>query len=136
MNDTMELAFEVSKLLAHNGYPANAPAFVVTWGQVAEVIANTVTGHNLPTEQLTEETILTLAGVIQRDFAEMDQSPWKMQVLDRVMTSQALNPALWDFDSEPDEGPLTEQYENATRLGDDEAFWVDAGASADLFDEF
>ena len=135
MNDSLELAFEVSKLLAHNGYPADAPAFKVTWGQVAEVIARTVMGQNLPTEQLTEETLLTLAGEIQRDFAEMDHFPWKMQVLDRVMTCQALNSALWDFDSEPDEGPLTEQYENATRLGDDEAYWVDAGASADIFDD-
>jgi hypothetical protein len=27
-----------------------------------------------------------------------------------------------------------EQYENAIRLGDDEAYWPDRGASADLFD--
>ena len=136
MNDSLELAFEVSKLLAYNSYQADAPAFAVTWGQVAEVIAHIVLGHNLPIEQLTEETVLTLAGQIQHDFAEMDHFPWKMQVLDRVMTCQALNPALWDVNSEPDEGPLTEAYENATRLGDDEAFWVDGGASADLFDEF
>jgi hypothetical protein len=35
-----------------------------------------------------------------------------------------------------DEGSLTEQYENAIRLGDEEAYWPDGGASADLFDEF
>lgn len=37
---------------------------------------------------------------------------------------------------EDDEGSPTEQYENAIRLGDDEAYWPDGGASADLFDEF
>ena len=37
---------------------------------------------------------------------------------------------------EPDEGVLAEQYENATRLGDEEGYWVDGGASADLFDDF
>jgi hypothetical protein len=37
---------------------------------------------------------------------------------------------------EDDEGSLTEQYENAIRFGDDEAYWPDGGASADLFDEF
>jgi hypothetical protein len=37
---------------------------------------------------------------------------------------------------EDDEGSLTEQYENAIHLGDDEAYWPDGGASADLFDEF
>jgi hypothetical protein len=39
-------------------------------------------------------------------------------------------------DMEDDEGPLTELYENATRLGDDEAYWPDGGASADFFDDF
>ncbi len=136
MNDSMELAFEVSKLLAQNGYPADAPAFAVTWGQIAEVIAQSVVGHNLPAEQLSEETVLTLAGGVQSEFAKLDPFPWKERVLDCVMSSPALNPALWDFDQESDEGPLSEQFENATRLGDDEAFWADAGASADLFDDF
>ncbi len=35
-----------------------------------------------------------------------------------------------------DEGSLTEQYENAIRLGDEEAYWPDGGAGADLLDEF
>lgn len=38
-----------------------------------------------------------------------------------------LRPELGDFDDsciEPDEGPLTEQYENASRLGDDD--WMEA----------
>jgi hypothetical protein len=39
-------------------------------------------------------------------------------------------------DDQDDEGSLTEQYENASRLGDDEGLWPDGGASADLFDEF
>jgi len=136
MNDPLELAFEVSKLLAHNGYCADAPAFAVTWGQIAEVIAQSVLGQNLPTDNLTEESVLTLAGTILSDFAKTDPFLWKDLVLDRIMTSPTFNPALWDFESEPDEGPLTEAYENATRLGDDESFWVDGGASADLFDEF
>ena len=36
---------------------------------------------------------------------------------------------------EPDEGVLVEQFENATRLGDEEGYWVDGGASADFFDD-
>jgi len=39
-----------------------------------------------------------------------------------------------NFDND-DEDPLTEQYENAIRLGDDEAYWPDGDASADFFDE-
>ena len=135
MNENLELGFEISKLLAHNGYPADAPAFAVTWGQIAEAIAQTGLAHNLPSDTLTEETTVILADTIRRDLSEIDPLNWREIVLDRVMTCRAINPALWEPDNEPDEGPLVEQYENATRLGDDEANWVDGGASADFFDE-
>lgn len=136
MNETLELGFEISKLLAHSGYQADVPAFAVTWGQIAEAIAQTVLAHNLPASQLTEETVVILADSIMRDLQQLDPMNWRELVLDRVMTNQAINPALWEPECEPDEGPLVEQYENATRLGDDESFWVDGGASADFFDDF
>ena len=135
MNETLELGFEVSKLLAHSGYPADAPAFSITWGQIAAEIARIVIAHNLPSGQLTEETVVTLADDIRRDIQQLDPLNWREVVLDRVMTSRAINPALWEPEYEPDEGPLVEQYENATRLGDDESYWVDGGESADFFDE-
>ncbi len=136
MNETLELGFEISKLLAHSGYPAEAPAFSITWGQIAEAIAQDVIAHNLAQHQLSEETVVILADKIQRDLKQMSPQCWQEIVLDRVMTNQAINPALWEPEYEPDEGPLVEQYENATRLGDDEAFWVDGGESADFFDDF
>ncbi len=136
MNETLELGFEISKLLAHSGYPADAPVFSITWGQIAEAIAQDVIAHNLAQHQLSEETVVVLAGKIQSDLKQMSPQCWQEIVLDRVMTNQAINPALWEPDYEPDEGPLVEQYENATRLGDDEAFWVDGGESADFFDDF
>lgn len=135
MNENLELGFEVSKLLAHSGYSADAPAFAVTWGQIAEAIAQTVLSHNLPTDTLTEETMVILADTIRRDLLEIDPLNWREIVLDQVMTCRAINPALWEPDTEPDEGPLVEQYENATRLGDDESYWVDGGESAGFFDE-
>ena len=135
MDETLELGFEIAKHLAHNGYPSDAPAFAVTWGQIAEAVAQTVLAHNLPTGQLTGETVVILADKIQRDLKELDPLNWREIVLDRVMTSREINPALWEPDYEPDEGPLTEMYENATRLGDEEAYWVDAGESAG-FDDF
>lgn len=136
MNETLELGFEISKLLAHSGYPADAPAFSITWGQIAEAIAQDVIAHNLAQHKLTEETVVILADTIRRDLLQMDSRIWQEIVLDRVMTNQAINPALWEPDYEPDEGPLVEMYENATRLGDDEAYWVDGGESADFFDDF
>ncbi|NMB67606.1 MAG: hypothetical protein GYA20_02450 [Chloroflexi bacterium] len=135
MNETLELGFEIAKYLAHSGYLSDAPAFIVTWGQISEAVAQAVLAHNLPTGQLTEETVVILADKIQRDLNELDPLNWREIVLDRVMTSREINPALWEPDYEPDEGPLTEMYENATRLGDEEAYWVDAGESAG-FDDF
>jgi hypothetical protein len=136
MNETLELGFEISKLLAHSGYSADAPAFSITWGQIAEAIAQDVIAHNLAQHKLTEETVVILGDTIRRDLLQMDSRVWQEIVLDRVMTNQAINPALWEPDYEPDEGPLVEMYENATRLGDDEAYWVDGGESADFFDDF
>jgi hypothetical protein len=136
MNETLELGFEISKLLAHSGYAADAPAFSITWGQIAEAIAQDVIAHNLAQHKLTEETVVILGDTIRRDLLQMDTRVWQEIVLDRVMTNQAINPALWEPDYEPDEGPLVEMYENATRLGDDEAYWVDGGESADFFDDF
>lgn len=135
MREIVELGFEISKLLAHRGYPADAPAFSVTWGQIAGAIAQTVLSHNLPINQLTEETVVILADTIRRDLQQVDPVNWREVILDRVMTNRVINPALWEPEYEPDEGPLVEQYENATRLGDDESFWVDGGESADFFDE-
>ncbi len=136
MNETLELGFEISKLMAHCGYAADAPAFSITWGQIAEAIAQDVIAHNLAQHKLTEETFVILADTIRRDFLQMDTQVWQEIVLDRVMTNQTINPALWEPDYEPDEGPLVEMYENATRLGDDEAYWVDGGESAGFFDDF
>jgi hypothetical protein len=136
MNETVELGFEIAKLLAHSGYPADAPAFSITWGQIAEAIAQDVLAHNLAADQLSEETVVVLADTIRRDLLLLDKRFWQEIVLDRVMTNQAINPAYWELEYEPDEGPLVEQYENATRLGDDEAFWADGGESAVLFDDF
>ena len=133
MNDVKALAFEIAKYLAHNGCSSDAPAFAITWGQVAEAVAQVVVAHELPADRLAEETVLSLAETIREDLVEMDGTGWRVIVLDRVMTNQTINPALWEPEYEPDEGPLVVQYENATRLGDDESYWADGGESADFF---
>ncbi len=133
MNEVTALAFEIAKYLAHNGCPSDAPAFAITWGQMAEAAAQAIVAHELPAGCLNEETVLSLAETIREDFAEMDGANWREIVLDRVMTNRGINPALWEPEYEPDEGPLVEQYENATRLDDDELYWVDGGELADFF---
>jgi hypothetical protein len=132
----LESGFEVSKILAHAGFSMEKPAFSITWGQIAEEIAHTLSDHGLPPDRLEEGFLIDLAQGIQKVLQNDDVLFWRNSV--RVYTKD--QPTFMAFMSSPneedDEGSLTEQYENVIRLGDDEAYWPDGGASADLFDEF
>ncbi len=132
----LESGFEVSKILAHAGFSMEKPAFSITWGQIAEEIAHTLSDHGLPPDRLEEDFLIDLAQGIQNVLQNDDVLFWRNSV--RAYTTD--QPTFMAFMSSPneedDEGSLTEQYENAIRLGDDEAYWPDGGASADLFDEF
>ena len=132
----LESGFEVSKILAHAGFSMEKPAFSITWGQIAEEITHTLSDHGLPPDRLDEDFLIDLAQGIQKVLQNDDVLFWRNSV--RAYTTD--QPTFMAFMSSPneedDEGSLTEQYENAIRLGDDEAYWPDGGASADLFDEF
>ena len=148
----METGFEVSKLLAHSGFPMEQPAFSITWGQISEEIARTLADYGLPPDRLresragqggdsqngagVEEFLVDLAQGIQKTLQNDDVLFWR----NTIHTFVSEHPTLLAFTSpgedQDDEGPLTEQYENASRLGDEEGFWLDGGASADLLDEF
>lgn len=132
----LETGFEVSKILAHAGFSMEKPAFSITWGQIAEEIAHTLSDHGLRPDRLEEDFLIDLAQGIQKVLQNDDVLFWRNSV--RAYTTD--QPTFMAFMSSPneedDEGSLTEQYENAIRLGDDEAYWPDGGTSADLFDEF
>ena len=137
--------------LAHAGFSMEKPAFSITWGQIGEEIAHTLSDHGLPPDRLHqsragqgrdsingagEDFLIDLAQGIQKVFQNDDVLFWRNSV--RAYTTD--HPTVTAFTTsnlvKDDEGPLTEQYENAIRLGDDETYWPDGGASADLFDEF
>lgn len=132
----LETGFEVSKILAQAGYRMEAPAFVITWGQVAEVLAHTLADYGLTPDRLDESLLIDLVQDAQKALQNDDVLSWR----DILRANATSNPGITAFleppDMEDDEGPLTELYENATRLGDDEAYWPDSGASADFFDDF
>lgn len=139
----LETGFEVSKIMAHAGYRMDAPAFVITWGQVAETLAHALADHGLTPDRLDEEQLLDLAQAARKVLLDDKMLSWR----DNLRMDFITVPGIADLlepdlavglmpDIEDDEGPLTELYENATRLGDDESYWVDGGASADLFDDF
>ena len=132
----LESGFEVSKILAQAGFPMDKPAFAITWGQIAEEIAHTLADHGLPPDRLEDDFLIDLAQGVQKVLQNDDVLFWRNCI--RAYTSdQPILRALMNSQNEDDdEGSLTEQYENAIRLGDEEAYWPDGGASADLFDEF
>jgi hypothetical protein len=132
----LESCFEVSKILAHAGFSMEKPAFSITWGQIAEEIAHTLSDHGLPPDRLEEDFLIDLAQGIQKVLQNDDVLFWRNSVR-AYTTDQPTFMAIMNLpNEEDDEGSLTEQYENAIRLGDDEVYWPDGGASADLFDEF
>ena len=131
----METGFEVSKLLEQSGFSMDQPAFAITWGQISEEIAHVMADYGLPVDRIGEELLVDLAQGIQKILQNDDVLFWRNSV--RTFVSE--HPTLMSFIAaavdQDDEGSLTEQYENTSRLGDDEGFWPDGGASADLFDE-
>lgn len=131
----LDSGFEVSKILAHAGFSMEKPAFSITWGQIAEEIAHTLADHGLPPDRFEEDFLIDLVQGIQKVLQNDDVLFWRNCI--RAYTSdQPILRALMNSQNEDDdEGSLTEQYENAIRLGDDEAYWPDGGTSADLFDE-
>jgi hypothetical protein len=132
----LEAGFEVSKILAQTGHRMDAPAFVITWGQVAEVLAHTLADYGLAPERLDENALVDLAHDSQKALENDDVLSWRSIIRLHATAHPIISRLLEPLDNEDDEGPLTEQYENAVRLGDDEAYWADGGASADLFDDF
>jgi hypothetical protein len=134
--ETMETGFEVSKILAQAGFTMEKPAFSITWGQVAEQIAQTLADYGLCPDRFREDFLIDLAQSIQKVLQNEDVLLWRSSI--HTLTTE--HPTFLEFlsstNDEEDEGPLTEQFENARHVGDNEAYWTDAGASADRFDEF
>ena len=81
---------------------------------------------------MSDETLCDLVEGVKETLDHEDCVHWREFIRLRITA------LVSDFpeSQEPDEGVFTEQYENATRLGDEEGYWVDGGASADLFDDF
>ena len=132
----LESGFEVSKILAHAGFSMEKPAFSITWGQIAEEIAHTLADHGLPPDRFEEDFLIDLVQGIQKVLQNDDVLFWRNCIRAYTSDQPILRALVNSQNEDDDEGSLTEQYENAIRLGDDEAYWPDGGASADLFDEF
>ena len=124
----LNVGFEVAKRLAHAGYNLERPASTLTWGQIARVLSRALVDLGIEPDQVSDETLCELAEWVK----EILDLHWREFI--RLRITHLAN--IFPENQEPDEGVFSEQYENATRLGDEEGYWVDGGASADLFDDF
>jgi hypothetical protein len=129
------LLSEISRRLVQAGFQIETPVFSITWGQVAEVLAVTLTDHGITVGQVEDDLVLDLAQRAKNALGMGDILHWR----EIVRFSATASPGLYALYQPPepdndDEGPQTELYENSTRLGDDEGYWVDGGASAGFED--
>jgi hypothetical protein len=118
----LETGFEVSKRLAQAGYQMDAPALVITWGQVAEVIAHTLADYGIPPDRLEDERYREMVQSVQQALRGDKGTGWRDLVRLSVTSTPGILSLLEPLDIQDDEGPLTELYENATRIGDDESY--------------
>lgn len=108
------------------GYEPAAAAFGITWGQLAENLANIICQRGQTAEDLSEESLdccLNRASVALQN-QELLPWEWSAQIAMENVAFPSIEP------ESDDEGPLTEQYENWTRIEDG---WLDA-AYEDRFD--
>ena len=128
----LNISFEVSKRLAHAGYNMEIPAYTITWGQIARELSHVLVDHGIEPDEVTDETLIDLIEEVKVSLYKEDTLRWR-----EIFHVRLTNLESGFIESEePDEGVFTEQFENVTRLGDEEGYWIDGGASADLFDDF
>lgn len=132
----LETGSAISKILASAGLAFDQPAFSITWEQVAEEIARALAEVGVPLENLDDEVIIDLAQGAQKALQNDDVLFWRSSVRAFTLDHPIVVPYVTPFVAEDDEGHLTEQYENAIRLGDEDGYWVDGGVSADFFEDF
>ena len=128
----LDVGFEVSKRLSKAGYNLEKPAYSITWRQIAEELGYALVDLGIEPDQVPDGTLSSLVDEVRDALVNQDILRWREVIQFRITALEDLIPE----NPEPGEGILTEQYENATRLGDEEGYWIDGGASANLFDDF
>lgn len=71
------LSFEVAKTLAQAGFSPSHPAMSITWGQITEVITETLIDFGPPAALLSREEILQLAENVQYYLNHEPTISWK-----------------------------------------------------------
>jgi hypothetical protein len=131
----LNVSFEVAKRLAHASYNMEMPAYTITWGQISKELSHVMVDLGIEPDQMEDETLIDLIEEVKVSLYNEGNLRWREIIRIRLTTLDSVLSENREPDQEPDEGVLTERFENATRLGDEDGYWVDGGASADFFDD-
>lgn len=115
-----EVAYqELLNRLRHLGYEPGAFAFGITWDDVAQVLSGILVERGQGVSLLSEENLDVCMRQVQEVLKNQKVLPWEGAA--QIVIDDVLAPAV-DPDCD-DEGPLTEEYENWSRVEDG---WLDA----------
>ncbi|MBA3073740.1 MAG: hypothetical protein FP831_09105 [Anaerolineae bacterium] len=121
----LEAGFEVSRILAHNGYKLDAPALSVTLGQIAVIIGDTLSRFGLPADRLDDATMVNLVEAIKEALTSKDVLSWDSVVRDITTESSEVVPFLPDTNFDLNECPLDGDAQSALAsagMGTDEDY--------------
>lgn len=82
----METSMELFRRLLGAGYHLEAPACVITWGQIAAVLAETLVDHGLPPDRLDNALLFELVQSLQQ-VDPIDLNEW---IRSRITTAPGL----------------------------------------------
>jgi hypothetical protein len=101
------------------GYEPDSAAFGITWGELALTLVDVLfeTGRSVAT--LPSECLVDCMQKALKALQNHDTLPWQWTA--QIVMSDVIAPAA--VPESDDEGPLTEEYENWSRIEDG---WLDA----------
>jgi hypothetical protein len=115
---------ELLRRLAELGYQPRKTAFEITYENLAQYLAEVLDRFQVPDEVITDSFVIDLIERAERALHNSDALQWPYVLYVIFEEGVPEQYRVWDEpDYEPDEGPFTEQYENSTRLGDDEGYY-------------
>ena len=125
---------EILRHLAGLGYEPHKSAFEITYENLAQFLAEVLERFQVPEEVVTGAFVTDLIERAEKALHNSDALQWPYVLYVIFEEGVPEQYRQWpEPDIEPDEGPLTEQYENSTRLGDDEGYYPGCGDYDDDF---
>lgn len=125
---------EILRHLGELGYEPHKSAFEITYENLAQFLAEVLERFQVPDEVVTGAFVTDLIERAEKALHNSDALQWPYVLYVIFEEGVPEQYRQWpEPDIEPDEGPPTEQYENSTRLGDDEGYYPGCGDYDDDF---